>query len=63
MRGVIHFCQVLPVQMGIDLRCRYACVAQHFLHRAQVAAGLQYVGGKRVTQHVWVYVLRQTLFA
>jgi hypothetical protein len=37
MRLVIHLGQMLKVQMRIDLRRRQAGVAEHFLHRAQIA--------------------------
>jgi hypothetical protein len=30
-------------------------VSEQFLHTAQVAAGLQYMAGKRVAQHVRVH--------
>ena len=30
-------------------------MAQHFLHRAQIAATLQHMAGKAVAQHVWLY--------
>ena len=59
MRLVIDFGEVLPIQMGVDLRRADAGVAEHFLHRAQVAGRLQDVGGKRVTQQVRMHVLAQ----
>jgi hypothetical protein len=37
MRLVIYLGQMLKVQMGIDLRRRQAGVAEHFLHRTQIA--------------------------
>jgi sulfate adenylyltransferase large subunit len=52
MRGVVDLRQVLKIQMRIDLRRGDAGVAEHFLHRAQVAGGLQHMAGKRVAQHV-----------
>ena len=38
--------------MGVDLRGGQALVAQHLLHRAQVAAGVEQVGGEAVAQGV-----------
>ena len=38
--------------MRINLRRRDAGVAEHLLHRAQVAGGLQHMGCERMAQHV-----------
>ena len=54
MRRVVGLGQMLEIKPGIDLGRGDVGVAQQLLHRAQVAARLQQVTGKRVTQHVWV---------
>ena len=46
MRCIIDLRQMLEIKMGINLRGADTGVPQHFLHRAQVATGLQQVGGK-----------------
>jgi hypothetical protein len=46
VRRVIGLGQVLEVQPRVDLRGGDVGVAQQFLHRPQVAAGLQHVAGK-----------------
>ena len=56
MCRVVHLRQVLKVQMRINLRRGDAGVAEHFLHRAQVAGGLQYVRGEGVAQHVGMHM-------
>jgi len=43
---------MLKIKPGVDLGCADVRVTEQFLHRAQVAAGLQQVAGKGVTQHV-----------
>ncbi len=58
MRRVVDLREVLEVELGVDLRRRDVGVAEQFLHRAQVAAGLQQVRGERVAQHVRVHVAR-----
>lgn len=46
MRSIIDFRQMLKIKMSINLCGADAGVSQHFLHCAQVATGLQQVGGK-----------------
>ena len=46
---------MLEIEPGIDLRGGDIGVAQQLLHRAQIAAGLQQVAGKRVAQHMRMY--------
>ena len=48
MRSVVNFGKVLEIEMGIHLRGGDAGVSEHFLHRAQVAGGLQHMGGEGV---------------
>ena len=57
---VVDLGQMLPVEMGVDLSGADAGVAEHFLHRAQVAGRLQHMGGKGVAQHVRVNVLAES---
>ena len=52
MRRIVDFGQMLEIEMRVDLRRGNTGVAEHFLHRAQIAGGLQDMRGKRVTQHV-----------
>ena len=59
MRLVVHLGEMLPVEVGVDLGGADAGVAEHFLHRPQVARRLQHMGGERVAQHVRVNVLAQ----
>ena len=60
MSAIVHPRQVLKVEVRIDLRSGDIGVTQKFLHGAQVAGRFQQVGGKAVTQHMRVYVYRQT---
>eukprot|EP01132_Coremiostelium_polycephalum_P023529 gene23528-28024_t len=63
MGAVVHRCQVLEVQVGVDLGGLDVGVAQQFLHRTQVLGGLQQVAGKGVPEHVRVQVLPQLALA
>jgi hypothetical protein len=45
---VVYLGQVLEIEVGVDLRGRDAGVAEHLLHGAQVAGGLQDVRGERI---------------
>src|SRR5437868_1020715 len=49
---LVYLLQPLIRQMRINLRGRYARVAQHFLYRADVGAVSQQLGGERVAQRV-----------
>ena len=59
---IVNLGQVLKIQMGIYLCRGDVGMPQHFLHGAQVAAGLQHMGGKAVTQDVRVHVAGDALF-
>ena len=59
VRGVVDLRDDAEVQPRVDLRGGDVGVAERFLHRAQVAAGLQQVRGERVAQHVRVHPRRQ----
>ena len=59
MRLIVDLGQMLPVEMGVDLRGANAGVAKHFLHCAQVTRGLQHMTSKGMAQHVRMYVLIQ----
>ena len=52
MRRVIDLGKVLKIEMRIDLRGADAGVTEQFLHRTQIAGGLQQMAGKAVTEHV-----------
>ncbi|NHH99218.1 hypothetical protein OJHNALOF_00208 [Oceanimonas sp. MB9] len=45
---IIGVGQMLKIEVGVDLGGGQIGMAQQFLHRAQVAAGLQHMGGERV---------------
>ncbi len=61
MRLVVGLGEVLPVEVGVDLSRADAGAAEHFLHYAQVAGGLQHVGGKRVNGSVPLSQMRSAL--
>ncbi len=62
MRGVIDLGEMLKIQMRVHLRRADVGMPQHFLHGAQVAAGLQHVAGEAVTQHVRMDIAADALF-
>ena len=43
MGRIVYLRQVLEIKCSIDLRGCDRTVSEHFLYRAQVAGGLQYV--------------------
>ena len=45
---------VVAVEVGVYFGCGNACVAEHFLHGAQVGAALDKVGGEGVSEGVLV---------
>jgi len=55
MGRVIGLGQMLEIQPGVHLGRADIGMSEQLLHAAQVAARLQYMAGKRVTQHVRVY--------
>ena len=59
MGAVVDPGQVLEIQMGVDLGGAQVGVAEQLLHRAQVAGGLQHMGGERVAQLVRMQVVVQ----
>ena len=48
MRRIVDPGEMLEIEMGIYLRRTDAGVAQEFLHRAQIARGLQQMTGEAV---------------
>ena len=48
----MHFSQVLPVNVRIDLRGRDVGVPQKLLYRRQIGPTLQKVGGKGVSERM-----------
>ena len=63
MALIVDLCQMLEIQMSIDLGRRDVRMAQQLLHRSQVATGLQHVAGERMPQHVRMQVLADSLHA
>src|SRR5438874_12424348 len=63
VRLVVDFCQILKVQVRIDLGAGYACVPEHLLHGAQVTGGLQHVRGERMPKHVRMNMPAQSALA
>src|SRR5690625_2968267 len=60
MCTVISAGQMLKIKVGVNLRGCNTGVPQQFLYGAQVAAGLQHVGGEGVAQQVRVYASIQS---
>src|SRR5690242_3580078 len=58
VRRVVDLGQVLEIEVGVNLRRRNACVPQHFLYCAQIAARLQHVRGERMPQHMRMDIAR-----
>src|SRR6185437_15278400 len=56
MGRVVDLGEVLEVEVRIDLGGSDARVAEHLLHRAQVARRLEHVRGERMAKHVRVHV-------
>ena len=48
MVALVDRAEVIPIDMGVDLRRREIGVTQHLLHRAQIGAALQEMSGKGV---------------
>lgn len=46
VRRIIDLGQMLKIKVGVDLRRRDAGMAEHFLHRTQIAGRLQNMRGK-----------------
>ena len=61
MRSIVNLCQMLEIQMGIDLRGSDMRMPQHFLNSTQITAGLQQMGSERVSQNMRMYILMDTL--
>ena len=49
---VVNLCQMVEIQLGVNLRGREVAVPQQLLHGADVARGLQKVAGVAVAHHV-----------
>src|SRR5690554_3067171 len=61
MTLIVHPGKMLKVQMSIDLCGGDVRMTKQFLHRTQVAAGLQHMAGKGVPQQVRMQALVGTL--
>jgi hypothetical protein len=55
MVAVVDFFGLLPGDESINLRGRDVGVAEQQLHRAQVGAALDQVGGKGMAQYGWLW--------
>src|SRR5574340_1855813 len=62
MRRIVDLAEVLEIEVRVDLRGGDARVAEHLLHRAQVAGRLQHMRGERMAQQVRMYAAAQPLF-
>ena len=61
MRRIINPGKMLKIEMGINLRGGDVRVSEHFLHRAQIAAGSEHMAGEGMTQHVRMQSLPETV--
>ena len=55
--------QTRKIQVGVDLGGADVGVTQQFLHPSQITAGFEQMRGKRMTEHMRVYMRRQALAA
>lgn len=60
MKFFVDALQSVLIDMGVDLGCGDIGMAEHHLHRAQVGAMAEEVGGKRMADHVRRDFLRYT---
>ncbi len=51
-----HFRQVLKIQVRVDLRGGNVGMPQKFLNAAQIRAGFEQMGGKRMPEHVRMHM-------
>src|SRR5580700_6032174 len=59
--SVVNTGQMLEIKVGVDLGGGDVRVAEQLLDGAQVAAGLEQVGGEGVPEQVGIYVQRDSL--
>ena len=52
MALIVDLCQMLEIQMSIDLGRRDVRMAQQLLHRSQVTTGLQHMAGEGMPKQV-----------
>src|SRR5688572_22176288 len=52
--------QVLPIDVGVDLRRRDVSMSKHLLYRAQIRAALEQMRRERMSERVGRYVFLQT---
>ena len=48
MEGSVYLLQILTIDVGVDLRRRYVCVTEHFLHRSKIGSALEQMRRKGV---------------
>ncbi len=58
---VVNLSEVLKIKVGVDLSGRNVSVAQEFLDSTKITARFQQMAGKRVTQHVGMHTVPETL--
>src|SRR5882762_990455 len=58
--ALVHGAEVIPIDVGVELRRREIGVSQHFLHGTEVGATLEQVRGERVSQRMRCDTLGQT---
>ena len=58
MGGIVYLRQPWKIERGVHLCRGDRGMAEHFLHRAQIAGGLQHVRGERMAQHVRMHIGR-----
>ena len=59
MKLPVYGLKPLLIDMGVNLRCRNICVAEHFLNDAQVGAIAQQMRRKTVPEKMGINVLLQ----
>ncbi len=62
MGPIVDFCQMLKIEMGVDLGGFDIGVAKQFLYCTQVTAGFEQMGGEGMTQHVGMDAAPEPLF-
>lgn len=56
---IVDACEVLEIQVRIDLGGTDIGMPEEFLDSPQIATRFQQVAGKRVSQHMGMYIGRQ----
>ena len=61
MGSVVNLGEVLKIKVRVNLGGRNIRVTQELLNTPQIVAGFQQMRGERVTEHMWMQVLPETL--